>query len=146
MFKTNDHLKLDLSDKSKYVPGIEFPLAEKYLLDKDSRRLRWMRHMWAFFDAQVIKEIYLYMHLKINRTSRLVSSYYKGMETIIDEFGSGYQKLFPVLDLPHAVKIKNRFAEGEDTEREAAREARRHTFFGDPFETTPIGMLNLPIM
>ena len=114
MFKTNDPLKLDLSDKSKYVPGIEFPLIEKYLLDKDSRRLRWMRHMWAFFNAQVIKEIYLYMHLKINRTSRLVSSYYKGMETIIDEFGSGYQKLSPVLDLPHAVKIKNRFADGED--------------------------------
>lgn len=145
-FKTGDISKFEMSDPAKYKPGADFTTVEKYMLDKDTKRLRWMRHMWAFFNAQALKEIDLYMHLKINRTSKLVLNYFKGMGKTIENFSAGYQSLSPMLDLPLLERPSRLFWGEEDSGRQAAREARRQTFFGSPFEKTPDGLLNLPIM
>ena len=135
-----------MEDTSKYTPGLDFQLVEKYLLDKESKRLRWMRHMWAFFNAQAIKEIDLYMHLKINRTSHLVQNYFNSMGHVIEDFTKGYQALSPMLDLPQIERPSRLFFSDVDNSKMAAKEARRQTFFGSPFEQLPEGFYNLPIM
>lgn len=147
-FKSGDVTKFDMADPSKYKSGDEFTKVEKLLLTKDSKRLRWMRHMWAFFNAQAIKEIDLYMNLKINRTSKLVLNYFKDMGKTIEEFSTGYQALSPMLDLPQ-LEVPSRLYWGEDDDtRQQAREARRQTFFGIgvPYEKLPEGFINLPVM
>lgn len=100
--------------------------------------------MWAFFNAQAIKEIDLYMHLKINRTSKLVLDYYRGMGTIIEEFSKGYQALSPILDLPQLERPPRLFWGEQDSSKVAAREARRQTYFGLPFEKLSESMIKLP--
>lgn len=45
------------------------------MLLKETKRLHWLRHLWAFFNAQMVKEIDLFMGLKVARTGHVLRAY-----------------------------------------------------------------------
>lgn len=42
---------------------------------QETKRLHWLRHLWAFFNAQMVKEIDLFMSLKVARTGHILHGY-----------------------------------------------------------------------
>lgn len=121
---------------------MEFAKIEKHMLHRDSAKLRWMRHMWAFVNAQVIKEIDLSMHLKITRTSHLILKYYKDIGECLVNFTKGYENLSPVLDLPPIQHVPKLFSGVTDEEKDRVSEVRKNTFFGTMMEGLPGGGFN----
>lgn len=130
IFKQCEIFKFDLAPEIKYEPGMAYTSIEPHMLHRESSKLRWMRYMWAFSNAQVLKEVDLSMHLKISRTSNLVLNYYRSMGECLQEFTKGYHELSPILDLPPIEAAPKLFRAAEDREQLEARNIRKKTFFG----------------
>lgn len=77
LYRSGDVAKWGLDEKmaAKLKPSDAYSKVEMHMLCNETRNLRWMRHMWAYMNAQVIKEMDLFMRLKFNRSSRLIKTY-----------------------------------------------------------------------
>lgn len=53
-----------------------------------------MRHAWAFFNAQVVKEMDLYMLLKISRTTKLVHTYFEQLQASFNKFSGQFNEVW----------------------------------------------------
>lgn len=130
IFRQCEISKFDLAPEAKYEAGMPFTSIEQHMLHKETTRLRWMRYMWAFSNAQVLKEVDLSMYLKINRTSNLVLNYYRSMGECLDRFTKGYHELSPILDLPPIELPEKLISLSTDFKRQETSRVRKKTFFG----------------
>ena len=80
------------------------------LIKQDSENLKWMRHMWAFYNAQTIKEMNLFMRLKIDRTMKLMSKYknvhMNTQHSLADEFDHMTSRLKELIEVSNKKPIR----------------------------------------
>ncbi len=77
LYQSADVSKWGIDEKmaGKVKASDPYSKVEMHMLANETRNLRWMRHTWAYINAQVIKEMDLFMRLKFNRSSRLIKTY-----------------------------------------------------------------------
>lgn len=77
LYRSGDVTRWGLDEKmaGKVKAADPYNKVEMHMLSNETRNLRWMRHMWAYMNAQVIKEMDLFMRLKFNRSSQLIKTY-----------------------------------------------------------------------
>ena len=99
LYKAKDVSKWGLEPNvaGKIKPTDDFSKVEMHMLSSETKQLRLLRHMWAYINAQVIKETDLFMKLKFNRSSNLIKNYTRTFLYTARNLAQTFEALAPKL-------------------------------------------------